>query len=82
MYTSSVTSHASSHCSCTHREASGKGIEKFIAYEVPLALAQERYGGHFQVAMQDLHNPTIFVFSISTASGHFASFGLKSSPHP
>jgi hypothetical protein len=23
--------------------------------EVPLAMAQERYGGHFQVAMQDLH---------------------------
>ena len=32
-----------------------KGIEKFIAYEVPLATAQQRYGGHFQVAMQDLH---------------------------
>lgn len=31
-----------------------KGIEKFIAWEVPYALAQERYGGHFTVVKQDL----------------------------
>lgn len=24
-----------------------KGIPKFLAYEIPLALAEERYGGHF-----------------------------------
>ncbi|EGV30347.1 conserved hypothetical cytosolic protein [Thiorhodococcus drewsii AZ1] len=24
-----------------------KGIPKFMAYEIPLALAEERYGGHF-----------------------------------
>ncbi len=33
----------------------GKGIEKFIAYEVPLDLAKERYGGHFNVVLHDLH---------------------------
>jgi hypothetical protein len=32
-----------------------KGIDKFIAYEIPLAVAQGRYGGHFQVVMRDLH---------------------------
>jgi hypothetical protein len=32
-----------------------KGIEKFIAYEVPLDLARERYGGHFTVVLKDLH---------------------------
>jgi len=32
-----------------------KGIEKFIAYEVPLAMAKERYGGHFDVVVRDLH---------------------------
>jgi hypothetical protein len=31
-----------------------KGIEKFVAYEVPLELAQERYGGHFSVVLKDL----------------------------
>jgi hypothetical protein len=31
-----------------------KGIVKFLAYEVPLGLAKERYGGHFVVVEQDL----------------------------
>jgi hypothetical protein len=25
-----------------------KGIPKFMAYEIPMALAEERYGGHFR----------------------------------
>jgi len=33
----------------------GKGITKFLAYEVPRNLAEQRYGGHFAVVMQDLH---------------------------
>ncbi len=32
-----------------------KGIEKFIAYELPPDLAKERYAGHFDVVMKDLH---------------------------
>ena len=32
-----------------------KGIDKFLAYEIPLDLARERYGGHFHVVMGDLH---------------------------
>ncbi|TVR83155.1 MAG: hypothetical protein EA405_04815 [Rhodospirillales bacterium] len=32
-----------------------KGITKFIAYEVPLELAQERYGKHFALVQQDVH---------------------------
>ena len=32
-----------------------KGVDKFIAYELPSQLVKERYGGHFDVAMQDLH---------------------------
>jgi hypothetical protein len=31
-----------------------KGITKFVAYEIPLELAQERYGGHFFVVEHDL----------------------------
>ncbi len=34
---------------------SNKGIEKFIAYEIPLDIAEERYGGHFQTVMHNLH---------------------------
>jgi hypothetical protein len=32
-----------------------KGIEKFIAHAIPLELAKERYGGHFEVVLRDLH---------------------------
>ena len=31
-----------------------KGIDKFIAYEIPVDLAKERYGGHFTVVVRDL----------------------------
>jgi len=32
-----------------------KGISKFLAYEVPLELAKERYGGHYQIVTNNLH---------------------------
>lgn len=32
-----------------------KGIGKFMAYEIPEALARERYGRHFDVVRNDLH---------------------------
>ena len=31
-----------------------KGIEKFIAFEIPIELAKQRYGGHFDVVQNDL----------------------------
>jgi hypothetical protein len=33
---------------------SAKGIHKFIAHEIPLKLAQERYGGHFEMVQGNL----------------------------
>jgi hypothetical protein len=33
----------------------GKGIDKFIGYEVPYDLAMQRYAGHFTVVANDLH---------------------------
>jgi len=32
----------------------GRGIKKFIAYEVPLDKAKEKYGKHFDVVMNDV----------------------------
>ncbi|MCP3466266.1 MULTISPECIES: hypothetical protein [unclassified Bradyrhizobium] len=32
-----------------------KGIGKFVGFEVPLALARARYGGHFQAVESNLH---------------------------
>ena len=34
---------------------SAKGIHKFIAYEIPVAIVQQRYGHHFQAVTQGLH---------------------------
>ncbi len=36
------------------RKLAGKGIEKFLAYEIPIALVKERYGRHFDMVCQDL----------------------------
>ncbi len=41
-----VTSHASFTDPALIKKLQAKGIEKLIAYEVPLALAQERSGCH------------------------------------
>jgi hypothetical protein len=32
-----------------------KGIEKFITYELPISEVQEKYGGHYKLVIQDLH---------------------------
>ncbi|MBF0284908.1 MAG: hypothetical protein HQL51_10670 [Magnetococcales bacterium] len=35
----------------------GKGLEKYIAFEVPVARAKERYGPRFQTAVDRLNAP-------------------------
>ena len=42
-----ATSHASLTDSGLLEKLRAKGIDKFIAYELPLDLVKERYGGHF-----------------------------------
>ena len=32
-----------------------KGLSKFIACEIPLELAEAKYGGHFNIVVGDLH---------------------------
>jgi len=32
-----------------------KGISKFIVYEIPVEKAAQRYGGHYQAVVRDLH---------------------------
>ncbi|MFO1128612.1 MAG: hypothetical protein U1E66_09320 [Rhodospirillales bacterium] len=32
-----------------------KGIEKFIAYEIPIEVAEKRYGTHFAAVAHDIH---------------------------
>ena len=37
------------------RKLAAKGIRKFIAFEIPLEIARERYGTHFPIVMGDLN---------------------------
>ncbi len=50
-----LTSHDSVTEGALLDKLSAKGIDKFIAYEIPVDLAESRYGGHFQVVRRDLH---------------------------
>jgi hypothetical protein len=50
-----ATSHTSLTDSGLLEKLRAKGIDKFIAYELPVDLVKKRYGGHFDIAMQDLN---------------------------
>ncbi|WJR81020.1 hypothetical protein [Bradyrhizobium sp. NP1] len=50
-----LTSHESLHDPNLLQKLKHKGIGKFVAFEVPVSLARERYGGHFQAVESDLH---------------------------
>jgi hypothetical protein len=50
-----LTSHASFTDAILLEKLHAKGIDKFIAYELPLDLVRQRYGGHFQIVLRDLH---------------------------
>jgi hypothetical protein len=49
-----LTSHVSALDNSLIEKLAGKGIEKFIAYEIPIDLAKRRYGKHFSVVESDL----------------------------
>lgn len=50
-----LTSHEAITSPALLEKLEAKGIEKFIAYDLPLEALRERYGGHFSVVMNDLH---------------------------
>lgn len=49
-----LTSHASIEEADLLEKLAGKGLDKFLAYEIPLALAMTRYGMHFEVVARSL----------------------------
>ena len=50
-----LTSHASITEGALLDKFRAKGIDKFIAYEIDTDVARQRYGGHFNVVLNDLH---------------------------
>jgi hypothetical protein len=51
-------------------ELHAKGIDKFIAYEIPLEMAQERYGAHFDAVAHGIHETD--TLRVLDYSGHRA----------
>ncbi|MFZ5791148.1 MAG: cytosolic protein [Pseudomonadota bacterium] len=49
-----LTSHASVTDAQLIAKLRAKGIDKFVAYEIPIDLAKQRYDGHFDMVMRDL----------------------------
>jgi len=50
-----LTSHNSIENSILLDKLLAKGIDKFIAYEIPYDQARQRYGEHFKIVANDLH---------------------------
>ena len=50
-----LTSHESATDPALLEKLKAKGLDKFIAYQISVDLARERYGGHFEVVLRDLH---------------------------
>jgi len=50
-----LTSHDSLTAPTLLEKLEAKGIQRFVAYEIPLDLAKARYGGHFITVVNDLH---------------------------
>jgi len=50
-----LTSHASVVDAVLLDKLRARGIRKFVAFEIPLELARHRYGGHFALVRNDLH---------------------------
>jgi hypothetical protein len=61
-----------------------KGIDKFIAYEIPVEVAAARYGGHFEVVRRDVHDTDDFRvldFNGNRAFRLFRFFRTRSPDH-
>jgi hypothetical protein len=54
-----LTSHESLHHPKLLEKLKHKGIDKFVAFEVPVSLARERYGGHFQALAVEVEHSQI-----------------------
>ncbi len=50
-----LTSHGALDDPALLKRLAGKGITKFIAYAVPIEVAKQRYGVHFDIVCRDLN---------------------------
>ena len=50
-----LTSHESLTSPALLEKLAAKGVDKFVAWEIPQEMARQRYGGHYDVVAGDLH---------------------------
>lgn len=50
-----LTSHKSPEDEALLTRLGRKGVKRFIAFEVPVEVAREKYGVHFDIVSRDLH---------------------------
>lgn len=54
-----------------------KGIDKFIAYELPMASVKEKYGEHYNIILEDLRQSDDFRVLDYSGERAFKLFKLK-----
>lgn len=59
------------------RRLHSKGIDKFIAHEVPVELAKARYKTHFDVVCEDLHETDDLRVLDYSGDRAYANFSFK-----
>jgi hypothetical protein len=79
-----LTSYASVEDPSLLRKLAGKGIEKFLAYEIPLPLEKQRYARHFDAVCQDLsQSDDLRVLDYNGQRAlHLFTFGEMGTPIP
>jgi hypothetical protein len=77
-----VTSHDSFEEPTFVKKLAAKGLDKFIAYEVPVEEVKNKYGKHFSLIMNDLHQTDDL--RVMDYDGHrvFNSFMVKNLGEP
>jgi len=77
-----LTSHKSHIDDALIEKFKAKGINKFIAYEVPADKAKERYTGHYEAVIRDLRETDDLRILDYDGSRAFKTFSFKELGQP
>lgn len=64
------------------RKLESKGIDKFVAYEVPIETTKSRYGKHFDAVCNDLHETDDLRVLDYSGERAFKNFSFKELSNP
>ena len=72
-----LTSHPDIIDAAVLKKLTAKGITKFIAHEIPVDMAHARYGNHFNLVLNDLHETDDLRVLDFNGQRAFKLFGLN-----